>query len=175
MGKSAKNGNKSGVLVTVGFDSLLEKIKDAQGDVEAAAWDAARKGAKEMYDELKSEAEASGVPPELTAWPTLSMQAERDESGNRFGCKVGWKVGDYDPNNPSPAHKVIFLNYGTPRRYVKSKAYQHIRLGGEWVTVSDDRGRIDARGFIGRAKKKARPKVKKAQEAALRKILEELT
>ena len=175
MGKSSRSGGKGGVLVTVGFQNLLEKIKDAQGDIEAATWDAARKGAKEMYDELKSEAEASGVPSNLTAWPTLSMQAERDESGNRFGCRVGWQVGEYDPNDPSAAHKVIFMNYGTPRRSVKSKAYQHLKLGGKWTTVSDNRGRVEGRGFIGRAKKKARPKIKKAQEEALKKILEELT
>lgn len=175
MGKTVRGGGKGGVLVTVGFDSLLEKIKEAQGDVEAAVWEAARKGAKEMYDELKAEAEASGVPSELTSWPTLSMQSERDSSGNRFGCKVGWKVGEYDPNNPSAAHKVIFMNYGTPRRFVKSKAYQHIKLGDKWVTATADRGRVNGSGFIGRAKKKARPKIKKAQEDALKKILEELT
>ena len=175
MGKTIRGGGKGGVLVTVGFQDLIEKIKDAQGDVEAAVWDAARKGAKEMYDELKSEAEASGVPPELTSWPTLSMQAERDASGNRFGCKVGWRVGEYDPTNPSAAHKVIFMNYGTPRRFVKSKEYQHLRLGKDWVTVTANRGYVEGRGFIGRAKKKARPKVKKAQEEALRKIIEELT
>ena len=174
MGKTIRNGGKSGVLVTVGFSDLLEKINKAQGDVEAAAWEAARTGAKELYDEIKSEATASGVPDNLTAWPNLSMQSERDSSGNRYGCKVGWKVGEYDPKNPSAAHKVIFMNYGTPRRFVRKEG-QRIQIDGKWVTVDVDRGYVDGRGFIGRAKKKAMPKVKKAQEEALKKMLEELT
>lgn len=173
MGRTLRGGGKGGILVTVGFQELLEKIHKAGGDAEEATWQAARKGAKIMHDELKSEATAAGVPSNLTEWPKLSFQAERTDSGNRYACKVGWSVGAYDPKAPSDAHKVIFMNYGTPRRTVKKDAIVH-KVGGRFVTLGTDRGYVDARGFIGKAKKKARPKVKKAQEEALKEILKGL-
>lgn len=174
MAKTITKSGKAGISVTVNFDDLLEKIKAAEGNIEQAAWEAARAGGKAMYDELKAEATASGVPAHLTGWPTLSMQAQRDGSGNRIACSVGWKMSAYDPKNPAPEYKVIFINYGTPRRAVKGKEYTHMQLDGEWITTTANRGRITGRGFIGRAKKKARPKVKKAQKEALLNILKEL-
>lgn len=157
MAKTASYRGKGGIGISVNFGNLLEKIKEAEGDVEAATWDAARKGARVMYDELQAQASASGVPASVTNG--IAFQAERDAGGNRFACKVGWRVPDYDPANPSTAHKAIFLNYGTPHRHTESGA---------------DRGYMDGLGFIGRAKKKARPKIKKAQEEALQAILEGL-
>ena len=157
MAKTASYRGKAGIGISVNFNSLLEKIKEAEGDIEAATWEAARKGAKVMYDELQAQCSASGVPASVSN--AITFQAERDNSGNRFACKVGWRVPDYDPKNPSPAHKAIFLNYGTPHRQTESGA---------------DRGYMDGKGFIGRAKKKARPKIKKAQEDALTEILEGL-
>lgn len=157
MAKTTSYRGKGGIAVSVNFNSLLEKIKEAEGDVEEAAWTAARKGAKVMHDELLTQCAASGVPASVSN--AIAYQAERDKAGNRFACKVGWRVPEYDPKNPSTAHKAIFLNYGTPHRYTESGA---------------DRGHMDGLGFIGRAKKKARPKIKKAQEAALNEILEGL-
>lgn len=157
MARTTSYRGKGGVAVSVNFSGLLEKIRAAEGDVEAAAWTAAKKGAKIMYDELQTQCDASGVPQNIKSG--ITFQAERDGKGNRFACKVGWRVPAYDPKNPSVAHKAIFLNYGTPHRYTEGGA---------------DRGFVDGKGFIGRAKKKARPKIKKEQEAALREILEGL-
>lgn len=167
MARTTGYSGKSGIRVSVNFAPLLERIKEAEGDVEAAAWTAARKGAKVMYDELKNEATASGVPASVTN--EITFQAERDDAGNRIACKVGWRIPPYDPSNPSAGHKAIFMNYGTPHRHGRSgtKAF----IDGRWVTLDTDRGYITGRGFIGRAKKKARPKIKKAQEEALREIL----
>ena len=171
MAKTTNYSGKSGIKVSVNFAPLLEKIQKAGGDVEEATWEAARKGAKVMYDELYAQANADGVPASVT--DSIRFQAERDASGNRYACKVGWAIGEYDPKNPSVAHKAIFLNYGTPRRTVKTDK-MHLNIDGKWRTVGTDRGYITARGFIGRAKKKARPKIKKTQEEALQKILEGL-
>lgn len=171
MAKTSSYSGKGGISVRVNFDSLIEKIQEAQGNAEEATWAAARAGAKVLYDEMQAECAASGVPASISS--AITMQAERDSSGNRFACKVGWRVPPYDPNNPSTAHKAIFLNYGTPHRYVKAENAR-VNINGEFRTLGPDRGYIDGRGFIGRAKKSARPKIKKAQKEALEKILEEL-
>ena len=71
--------------------------------------------------------------------------------GNRYSAAVGYKKGSYDPNDPSDGYKVVFLNYGTPRRTLH--------------------GKVAARGFIQATKKKARPRIKKAQRETLEKIL----
>ena len=172
MGRTLRGGGKGGVMVTVGFADLLEKIQKAEGDIEAATWEAARKGAKVVRDELVSECNASGVPSSVSG--AIAFKAERDAAGNRYACSIGWRMPEYDPRNPSPGHKAVFLNYGTPRRTVKSAAVK-LNVNGEWVTLNPNRGYIDGRGFIGRAKKKARPKVKKMQKEVLEKIIKELT
>lgn len=171
MGRTMRSGGKSGVMVTVGFKDLIEKIQEAEGDVEAAVWEAARKGAKAMRDELVSECNASGVPASVTN--EIAFKAERDGAGNRFACNIGWRMPDYNPRELSAGHKAVFLNYGTPRRTVRTEGIK-TKIGGRWVTLSSDRGYMDGRGFIGRAKKKARPKIKKAQKEALQKIIEEM-
>ena len=154
----AKNSGKGGILITNGFPELLEKIKEAQGNVEEAAWTAARKSASVMLQTLKEECDASGVPQSVSG--AITANAVRDESGQRMAAEVGWRMGEYDPKNLSQGYKAVFLNYGTPRRATRS---------------GYNRGYITGRGFIGRAKKKARPKIKKAQQEALESILKELT
>ena len=159
---------KSGITVTVDFKDLLEKIQEAGGDIEAATFDAARKSAKVIYNELLSESKASGLPESVTS--AISFQAERDESGNRYGVTVGWKLGAFNPKNPSAGHKAIFQNYGTPHRYTKLDRRVPAKNESGWATTND-RGFITGRGFIARAKKKAQPKVKKIQQETLNEIL----
>lgn len=171
MARTTSYAGKGGIGVSVNFTPLLEKIQKAGGDVESATWNAARKGARVMYDELKAEAAKSGVPASVT--DAITFQAERDAGGNRFACKVGWRMGEYDPRNPSVAYKAVFLNYGTPRRTVKADKMR-LNIGGEFKTLGMNRGYITGRGFIGRAKKKARPKIKKTQEECLHEILKGL-
>ena len=90
----------------------------------------------------------------------ISFNCLRDSSGNRFAVVVGWKMPNYDPNDPADVYKVIFLNYGTPRREKSTGA---------------NRGSIDGRGFIGKARKKSVKPIKAAQEELLNKILKGLT
>lgn len=169
MAKTSSYSGKAGIRVSVNFNGLLEKIHEAGGNAEQAMWDAARKGARVLKDELVAESNASGVPTHLT--DKIAMQADRDGSGNRVACKVGWRMSEYNPHNIADEYKVIFMNYGTPRRTAKSMT--HAQVNGEWKTTAN-RGYMDARGFIGRAKKQARPKIKKVQEQCLKEILEGL-
>ena len=158
MARTASYAAKSGVAVSVNFDSLLNKIKKAGGDIEAATWDAARAGGRVYYQYLVEECKRSGVPEHLI--DKISFNCLRDSGGNRFAVVVGWKIPNYNPNDPADVFKVIFLNYGTPRRETSTGA---------------NRGYINGRGFIGRARKKAVRPIKAAQEELLNKILKGLT
>lgn len=156
--RTTSQKSKTGLQVQVNFTHLLEAIEKAEGDIEAATWEAARKGARVMSEHLADEAKKSGIPSNLIS--EISYNAERDESGNRFACNVGWRMPEnIDYNNLSAGQKVALLNYGTSSRHTKTGA----RRG--WLT---------AKNFIRRAKKKARKPIKEAQNEALQKILGEL-
>lgn len=140
------------VLQLKGFDDLLEQIQKAGGSIDAAADSCLRQSANIMQTELNAQMQAAGVDGDLiNAMP----QPQITVKGNRYSAAVGYKKGDYDPSNPSDGYKVVFLNYGTPRRTMH--------------------GKVKARGFIEKAKNKARPKIKKAQQETLGKILERVS
>ena len=144
----------SRIKIAVDFSPLLESIKNAGGDVDAAAVAAAKKSADVIAEELRAEAQASNVPASITNEITQNVDVEN--GGNRISCSVGWKMPQYNPRNPAAGYKAVFLNYGTPQRKTSKGA---------------SRGKIEPRGFIARAKKAATPKVKKAQRKALQEIL----
>lgn len=136
------------ILQLKGFESLFEQIEKAGGSIDSAAKKCIRQSADIMQDELKAQMQAAGVDADLIgSMPPPTIEAE----GNRYRAEVGYKKGSYDPRNPSDGYKVVFLNYGTPRRTMH--------------------GQVAARGFIQKAKKKARPKIKKAQQETLNEIL----
>lgn len=160
----------SSIKLKLDFDGLLESVRRAGGDVEDAAMRAARECAKAARDELVSECNASGV--------TASVSGEIEHGvtvtggGNVYSVEAGWKMGEYDPKNSSAGYKAVFLNYGTAKRQANKKT--HVQQGGEWVTTAN-RGQIVGRGFIGRAKKSMKSKVKKVQKEAVQEMLKELT
>lgn len=160
------------IKLSVDFNGLLEKIKDAGGNVDSAARSVADQCAQAMHDELVSECSASGVPSSVSGAITHDVTATA--GGNVYECKAGWKMGAYDPKNPSAGYKAVFLNYGTARRMTKKERVHHA-FGGEFVTLGKDRGAIAARGFIARAKKSGGKRIKKIQKEALQKMLKELT
>lgn len=156
MARTESYASKTGVAITVNFDSLLNKIKKAGGDIEKATWDAARKGGRVYYQTLVEECKKSGVPDHLI--DKIRFNCLRDASGSRFAVVVGWYMDNYDPADPSEGYKVVFLNYGTPRR----------------ESSKGNRGYINGRGFIGRSKKKSRKLIKQAQEEFLKSVLGDL-
>ena len=159
------------IKLNVDFEKMLEKIKAANGDIDKTVKRVADECAKVMHDELASECSASGVPSSVSG--EIKHEVNVTAGGNVYEVKAGWKMGEYNPQNPSAGYKAVFLNYGTARRSTK-KPRMHQSLGGEWVTLGTDRGSIAARGFIARAKKNAGKRIKKVQKEALQKMLEEL-
>ena len=131
-----------------GFDEMLAEIETAGGTIDNAAKKCLQKSADIMHDELKSQMQKSNVDGGLiNRMPPPEIEAE----GNRVTARVGYKKGAYDPENPSDGYKVVFANYGTPRRSVH--------------------GKQPAKGFIQRAKKKSQARIKKAQAETLNDIL----
>lgn len=136
------------ILQLKGFDDLLEQIQKAGGSIDQAANSCLRQSAQIMQEELKAQMQASGVDAGLiNAMPPPTITVK----GNNYRAEVGYKKGSFDPRDPSDGYKVVFLNYGTPRRRLH--------------------GKIAARGFIQAAKKKAAPRIKRAQKETLEKIL----
>lgn len=148
-------GGADSTLKLEGFDELIQRIEKAGGDSDKAARKARDDGAVALEQALKAECNAANVPSSLS-----SQIRVKSESGNgSYKAKVGWDVPGYDPTNPAPAFKAMFLNYGTPRRQTRAGA---------------NRGLIVARGFIQKAKRKGGRAVKKAERDAFIKIIKEL-
>lgn len=134
-----------------GFEELLKDIEAAGGEMNKAVESTMKQSAATMQTELKAQMQSAGVDAHLiSAMQPFEVQTE----GNQTTARVGYRKGAYNPDNPSDGYKVVFLNYGTPNR--------------------SKHGKVVARGFIQKAKSRAKPKIKKQQEAALKKILSRL-
>lgn len=142
---------KASVLEIKGFEKLLEKVQQAEGDIESVTTKVANECVDIMYSDLKNAANAAGVPSSVSNEIT---KEKASWNGNVCSAGVGWKLGSFNPDNPSQGYKAIFLNYGTPRR--------------------SKHGQVQGRFFITAAKKSSKKKVKKAQENALKEITGDL-
>jgi len=168
--------NTKNVLVFEGFDDWLDLIKEAQGDVPAAIKEAATAGAEAYKDILIEKCNAAGIDSRLTN--QIQTKIEMDAGGERVSASVGWHLPTYDPTNPADGYKIVFANYGTPRRQVFTDETMRVQIDGQWKTLNSShkgRGKEIERGFIAAAKKAAKSKVKAAQKKALNKIIEDLT
>lgn len=124
-----------------GFDEMLRKIEKANGNVDAAAKKCMDKSAQIMQDELKSQMQAADLQNTMSRLISRMPSPRVENDHGLWTATVGYEKGAYDPKNPSDAYEVIFINYGTPRR--------------------TKHGKVQARGFIAKAKKKAKSKIKK--------------
>lgn len=133
-----------------GFDDLFEQIKKAEGNVDNAAEQCLEESAQIMQSELKVQMQKSGVDSDLiNRMPTPELKKD----GNTLIARVGYKKGAYNPDDLSDGFKVVFLNYGTPKR--------------------SKHGKVEAKGFIDKAQRKAKTQIKKKQEETLKKIIGE--
>ncbi len=137
-----------------GVDELLKKIEKAGGDIEQASVKCMKESAEIMQAELKSAMRTSGGGVSealINRMPNYTIE----NNGSRVSAKVGYPATSYNPNNPSDYHKAIFANYGTPHR--------------------KSHGQEKARGFVAKAKRAAKPKIKAQQEKTLNDIIKDLT
>lgn len=134
-----------------GFEDLLTDIQKANGSINASTRKCMEKSANIMDKELKAQMQASNVDAGLIS---AMNPPDIEENANKVTARVGYKKGAYDPKNPSAGYKAVFLNYGTPNR--------------------TKHGKVEARGFIERAKKMAKRQIKNEQEQTLKDILKGL-
>lgn len=134
-----------------GFDDLFEQIKKAEGNVDKAAEHCLEESAQVMQSELKLQMQKSGVDSDLI---DRMPPPELKRDGNALIARVGYKKGTYNPDDLSDGFKVVFANYGTPRR--------------------SKHGKVEAKGFIDKAQRKAKKQIKNKQEETLKKIIGEL-
>lgn len=134
-----------------GFEDLIKEVEAAGGNVDKACDSAIRQSAFIMNSELKNAMKSADVPADLIS---KMDEPEINKEGNQFYARVGYRKGAYNPANPSDGYKVVFLNYGTPNRTMH--------------------GKVKERGFIQKAKKTAKRRIKKEQENAFKKIIERL-
>ena len=131
-----------------GFEELIKAIEKAGGSADKAVKKCMKQSAEIMQEELISQMQKSHVDADLiNAMPAPQIE---DDFG-RVTARVGYRKGTYDPHNPSAGYKAVFINYGTPNR--------------------KKHGKVKKRGYITRAKNRARPKIKQQQETALKDIL----
>lgn len=140
---------KSGITLKLdGFEKMLKDIEAAGGTINKAVDSTMKQSAQIVQTELKKQMQ--GASPKavdsglINRMPPPSVKWE----GNVCTAEVGYKKGSYNPKKLDDGYKAVFINYGTPR--------------------------IAPRGFIGKAKEKAKQPVKKAQEQTFKKILERL-
>lgn len=134
-----------------GFDELIRKIDKAGGTINGAVDACMRESAKIQNDKLKETMQKKNVDTGLiNRMPPPEIKWE----GNSCEARVGYKKGKYDPDNPSDGYKAVFINYGTPHR--------------------KEHGKVEARGFVKEARKKAMTPIKKKQKETLEGIMKEL-
>ena len=137
-----------------GMENLIKQIEKAGKDAEAAAERCMRESAEIMHEKLVDE--MVGHDSGNGAIYELAQRMPAPEIEKDFGkvtAHVGYHKGTYNPNELSDGYKVVFLNYGTPRR-------------------PDKQGQIQKMGFIDKAKKRAKPLIREKQEKTLKEILE---
>ena len=131
-----------------GFAEMIAEIEKAGGSIDSAVQQCMQNSADIMQAELKAQMQAANVDGGLISrMPPPTLETE----GNRITARVGYKKGEYNPDDPSDGYKVVFANYGTPHR--------------------SKHGKQPEKGFIQKAKKKANTKIKKAQKTTLDNIL----
>lgn len=144
-----------------GFDKMLERIQKAGGDIDAAARQCMEESLQVLERNLKKEAEASGAG---TSTITHTVTA----NGNRISGETGWKLGEYDSNNPSEGYDAMFREFGTGKHSKRSKGKDRQTAAGH------NRGSTEPRPFMERARTESVKPVRAIQRKTLQKIVKEL-
>lgn len=148
------------MLQLSGFESFLEDLQEAGAKMDVEGRKCFEKCAENLYDELYKKAEQAGLDNGLL--DQIDEHFIELEDANVWSYEVGWKKQRAKKDNPLPdTYKVMFYNYGTPKRTT--------RLG--YNRGAEPAHPIGSHGFIKKAKTAAANKNRKLQRQTLEKIL----
>lgn len=140
-------------LVLTGFDDLLAEIEQAGGEIKPAVDTALSESINLIDSDIRTGAEARNISTDRLITPVVKWE------GNIATAEAGFKLGNYDPEEPNSAYLALFKEYGTKARKTRAGA---------------NRGEITPDPFIRPAKEKNAAKIKRTQKQALEKILGDL-
>jgi hypothetical protein len=142
-----------GTIELKGFDEFIQNLQDAGGKIDREGKACFEKCAKETEAQLIAKAKSAGLDPKLLR--ELKSETIQNNSAGVWYFETGWKKGKPDANKISDAYKVLFYNYGTPKRTTKK---------------GQNRGKEKTTNFIANAKRAAARKCKKVQKDFLQDI-----
>ena len=144
-----------------GFDEMLEKLQKAGGDIDKAARVCMEKSVSVLEEYLIDEAAESGA-------ETSEIFHQVTVNGNRVTGETGWKLGNYDSNNPSEGYRAMFTEFGTGRHSARGRGKDRETAAGH------NRGSTEPRPFMAQARKRAVKPVRTIQRETLQNIIKEL-
>lgn len=152
-------------LTLTGFDEYLSDLKKAGKNVDEIATKALEQSGDILYNALKDSVKSSGMSEDTIREinnslmkPTIHKNYEGGEVAN-IVCETGFRLGAYNPDDPSGGFIALFNEYGTKDRSTRS---------------GESRGSLVERTFTRRAIKKTSSKIKKLQKKILEEGLEEI-
>ena len=146
-------------LQVKGFDEMLERVQRAGGNVDKAAKKCMERSVSVLEEYLIDEAAESGV-------ETTEIFHQVTVSGNRISGETGWKLGNYDSNNPSEGYRAMFAEFGTGRHSARSRGKDRETAAGY------NRGSTEPRPFMAQARKRAVKPVRTIQQETLQELLQ---
>ena len=148
-------------LQVKGFEDMLARVQKANGDIDKAARECMEKSARILESNLRREAEASGA-------ETSEIVRTVESSKLKIKAEVGWKLGEYDSNNPSQGYRAMFREFGTGKHSGRSAGKDRQTAAGY------NRGSTEPRPFMATARKKSKKPIHAVQAETLHNIVKEL-
>lgn len=140
-------------IVFTGFEELLEDIEKAGGEIKPAVETALQESINLIDADIRAGAVARGLGTAQMITPQVKWEHDKATA------EAGFKLGNYDPDNPNDGYLALFKEYGTAQRSTAD---------------GENRGRITADPWIRQAQEQNAAQIKRTQKNALNKILGDL-
>ena len=150
----------SAKLTLKGFDDYLKQLQRLNADVKGITKKVLLESAKMYATELTKQTASSSMSAETKKeiMKSFKKPAIVTDEENFISAETGFKMGEYDSDNPSGGYIAIFNSYGTEQRITDK---------------GENRGSLEALEFVQRAHKAQDAKIRKYQEAELTKAIKE--
>lgn len=150
----------SAKLTLKGFDDYLKQLQKLNADVKGITKRVLLDSAKMYATELTKQTASSSMSAETKKeiMKSFKKPAIVTDEENFISAETGFKMGEYDSDNPSGGYIAIFNSYGTEQRITDK---------------GENRGSLEALEFVQRAHKAQDAKIRKYQEQELTKAIKE--